>query len=275
MSRVLVTAALGTTGSFVAELLRARGHEVTAASRRVTGFDWYQPGTYAEALVGARAVYLVPPSGEPAPADVMTPFLAAARDAGVRRAVLLSASPAAPGAPGVGRVHSLIPDFFAEWAVLRPTWFMQNVLAPQHPHAISIREDGVLVTSTDGARVALIDANDIADVAAHLLTADVTPNTDLILTGPESLTYDEVAATIADVIEQPLRHRDVPEPELRAYLGRFLPPAAAERMAALDRIIATGSQAGVTDTVRKVTGRAPRPFAAWAVSRRGKFVVPA
>jgi hypothetical protein len=49
----------------------------------------------------------------------MAPFLAAARDAGVRRAVPLSAFPVASGAPGVGRVHSLIPDFFAAWVVSR------------------------------------------------------------------------------------------------------------------------------------------------------------
>lgn len=275
MTRVLVTAALGTTGSLVAESLRTRGHEVTAASRRATGFDWYQPESFAAALAGARAVYLVPPAGDPEPAEVMTPFLAAARSAGVRRAVLLSASPAAPGAPGVGRVHRLIPDYFPEWAVLRPTWFMQNVLTATHPHAVSIREDGVLTTSTDGASVALIDAGDIAEVAAILLVGDVSPNTDLVLTGPEALTYDEVAGVIADVTGLPLRHRNMSGPDLQAYLGRFVPAAVAERLAALDRIIATGSQERVTGAVRDVTGHKPRTFRSWVVGRRGEFAVPA
>lgn len=271
MTRVLVTAALGTTGSLTAERLRAWGHEVTAASRRATGFDWYRSDTYADALIGADAVYLVPPPSAPEPVEVMAPFLAAARKAGVRRAVLLSASPAIPGGPGVGRVHSLIPDFFTEWAVLRPTWFMQNVLTPTHPHALSIRTGGTLITSTDGARVALIDAGDIADVAAHLLTADTAPGTDLVLTGPQALTYDEVAAVIADVTGLALDHRSVAQPELATYLKQFLPAATAERMTSLDRIIATGSQARITGVVESITGRPPRTFHDWVSTQRPMF----
>lgn len=269
MTRILVTAALGTTGSLVAGLLRSRGHEVTAASRRATGFDWNQPETYAPALSGASAVYIVPPAGEPEPAKVMEPFLRAAFQADVRRAVLLSASPVVPGDSGAGRVQSLIPEYFPEWTVLRPTWFMQNVLTPTHPHAITLRT-GTLVTSTDGARVALIDAADIAEVAVHALTG--TPsNTDLLLTGPSALTYDEVVSTISEVAGLSLQHRDVPSEELVSHLTQWLPAAAAARMAGLDRIIAAGGQARVTSTVSDVTGRPPRTFRDWVTGHRDLF----
>ncbi|WP_033338281.1 Rossmann-fold NAD(P)-binding domain-containing protein [Catenuloplanes japonicus] len=258
MTHVLVTAALGTTGSRVAALLRDRGHAVTAVSRRATGFDWTRPETFPATLNGraestgisgsggSTAAYLVPPPGG---AD-LAPFLDAASRAGVQRAVLLSSSPADP-AP----VRELLGNRFAEWAVLRPTWFMQNVVTPAHSHALSVREGGTLLTSTDGARVALIDAGDIADVAAALLTSATAPNADLVLTGPEALTYAEVAAIMG------VPAKDVTAEELVAYLSEFSP--SADRMAALDRIIATGSQARITDTVRTVTGRPARTFRDW------------
>ncbi len=135
LGTTLVIGATGTTGSRTVAGLAAAGHRVRAAGRRATPvpgaepvrFDWYEPATHAAALGGADRVYLVPPLGDPDPAAVMLPFLRRARAAGVRRAVLLSASAVPEGGPAVGKVHQALPGLFDEWAVLRPSWFMQNL----------------------------------------------------------------------------------------------------------------------------------------------------
>src|SRR5690349_4523089 len=129
---ILVTGAMGNTGSRVVSQLVALGHAVTAANRRATAqdgaravrFDWHDSATYGDALHGADRVYLVPPIGDPDPAAVMVPFLEQARSAGVRRVALLSSSAIPAGGPGVGRVHGLLAGLFDQWAVLRPSWFM-------------------------------------------------------------------------------------------------------------------------------------------------------
>jgi uncharacterized protein YbjT (DUF2867 family) len=90
---VLVIGGTGTTGSRVARRL---GNEARIASRS-TGFDWYDPKTYAPALNGTRAVYLIPPVGEIDPAPHVARFLDVA---GGRRVVLLSSS-ALPRDPNV------------------------------------------------------------------------------------------------------------------------------------------------------------------------------
>lgn len=56
---VLVLGASGKTGRRVAERLRRRGLAVRPGSRSgEPPFDWEQPGTWASALDGVRAVYV-------------------------------------------------------------------------------------------------------------------------------------------------------------------------------------------------------------------------
>ena len=270
---VLVTGATGTTGSRVAAELARTGHSVRAASRKASPvegadesvpFDWYEPATHDGALGGADAVYLVPPVGATDPAGVMLPFLARARHAGVRRAVLLSSSAIEPGGPATGAVHAALPGEFPEWAVLRPSWFMQNFTGPHHAHAASIRADGEIVTATGEGRVPFVDADDIAAVAAHALTDPAPPDTDWILTGPEALSYDDVARALTAHLGRTVRHRAVSAEELAARWARELPelPAGfAAVLAGLDAAIADGAEDRVTDTVLRVTGRPPRSFA--------------
>ncbi|MET9291193.1 NAD(P)H-binding protein [Streptomyces sp. NPDC003077] len=263
----LVIGATGTTGSRTTAQLIAEGHRVKAASRRAAPlpgaepvrFDWYDPGTHGAALDGADRVYLVPPLGDPDPAAVMLPFLRRARDAGVRRAVLLSSSAVPEGGPAVGVVHQALPSLFEEWAVLRPSWFMQNFTGA-HAHADSIREAGVILTAAGSGRVGFVDAEDIAAVAVRALTDDRAPNRDLVLTGPEALSYDDIAAIVTEVGGRTVVHRQVSYERQRERLTGVVSPEFATMLADMDRAIAQGAEDRTTDVVRRVTGRAPHSF---------------
>ncbi|AWN28536.1 NAD(P)H-binding protein [Streptomyces sp. NEAU-S7GS2] len=267
---VLVTGAAGTTGSRLVPRLLALGHPVRAAGRhapdlpgtRPVVFDWHDPATHDDALRGAARLYLVPPTAAPDPATVMLPFLARARTAGVRRVVLLSSSALPAGGPGVGQVHAALPDLFDEWVVLRPSWFMQNFTG-SHPHAEAVRAHGTLMTATGTGRVGFIDADDIAAVAAHALTSTPLPGHDLVLTGPEALNYDDIAATLTTVTGRLVRHHPVTRAQLRDRLATDLPTEFATLLADLDHAIADGTEAHVTDTVERLTGRPPRSFRAY------------
>ncbi|MEV0618840.1 NAD(P)H-binding protein [Nonomuraea sp. NPDC050404] len=261
MSEVLVLGATGTTGSRVATFLRERGVPVRTASRTPdphVRFDWADRATHAPALRGVSAVYLVGPVGELDPAPLVEPFLEEAVRQGVRRVVQLSSSAVPEGAPGFGEVHRLVRTAMPEWAVLRPSWFTQNFTG--HSLAVRVRE-GELLSATGNGRVAFIDALDIAAVAAHALTDEPAHNTDHVLTGPEALTYDDVAAILTRRTGRPVRHRAVEAGELAAHFAeRGLPREYAEMLAALDDDIRGGAENRVTDTVERVTGRPPRRF---------------
>jgi len=263
----LVIGATGTTGSRTAAQLIAAGHRVKAASRHATPvpgaepvpFNWYDPATFGDVLDGVGRVYLIPPVADSDPESVMLPFLHQAHAAGVHRAVLLSSSAIPEGGLAVGTVHQALPDLFNQWAVLRPSWFMQNFTGT-HVHALSIREHGTILTATGHGRVGFVDAEDIAAVAVHALTDEHAPNTDLVLTGPEALSYDDIATIITEVTGRPVVHHHLTYEQMRDRLTAEVPLEFAAILAGMDRAIAEGAEDRTTDTVQRLTGRPPHSF---------------
>ncbi|MFD3993391.1 NAD(P)H-binding protein [Streptomyces sp. NPDC058583] len=266
----LVIGATGTTGRRVTAGLIAEGHRVKAGSRgaapvagtEAVRFDWNEPSTWNEALDAVDRVYLIPPIGSSDPAAVMLPFLRQARAAGVHRAVLLSSSAIPAGGPAVGQVHEALPGLFEQWAVLRPSWFMQN-FAASTPHARSIRDEGAIMSASGEGRVGFIDAEDIAAVAVRALTDEQAPNADLILTGPQTLSYADVAAIIAEATGRPVVHRQLTFEQLRDRWAAEIPLEFATMLAGMDRAIAEGAEDRTSDTVERLTGRPPGTFRAF------------
>ncbi|WP_063644250.1 hypothetical protein [Streptomyces violaceusniger] len=205
------------------------------------------------------------------PRPVVEPFLNTAVAQGVRRVVLLSSS-AVPEAPtGLGALHTLVKETVPEWAVLRPSWFMQNFTG-DHAVAHAIRGDGEIVTATGDGKVAFVDATDIAAVATRALLDDRPHNTDHVITGPEALGYAEAAHMVTEVSGRPARHVAVEAGELRERLKAIgIPAEFAAVLAGLDEDIRHGAEDRTTDTVQRVTGRAPRSFRAFAEAHRAAF----
>ena len=269
---VLVIGATGTTGRYVCEYLADAGARVKAASRGGAGphgsagvrFDWHDPATYDAALVGVDRMYVIAPTDVAEPLPAMAPFLERALDAGVRRAVLQSSSILAAGDPGLGRAHAAVAAMFPEWAVLRPSWFMQN-FSGDHPHGIAIRERGVITTATGSGRVGFIDVRDIARVAARVLLDDVAINDDPILTGPAALRYDDIAAIVSRIAGRTVTHVDTDAGHMREiYSADGTSDEYAAMLTALDQMIASGAEDRVTDAVLRLTGTAPRSFEQFA-----------
>ena len=269
---ILVTGATGNTGVSVVAGLRDRGLRARAASRHpdpadpdAVAFDWADPGTFPAALDGVGAVYLVAPVGAADPVPMVRPFLEQAATGGVRRVVLLSSSAVQRGEPGLGEIHDLVAGLFAEATVLRPSWFMQNFVG-NHPLAESICHAREIVTATGGGRLGFIDAADIAATAVAALTARDPVGAELLLTGPESLSYADAAAIVSDVLGVPVRHVDVSAAELaRRLTAAGYSAEFSAMLAGLDERIRAGEQDFVTSTVRDLTGRPPtslRPFLA-------------
>ena len=267
---ILVTGATGKVGKRLAERLRAAGLAHRSASRHPTSeagvvFDWWDRATWGHALAGVSAIYLIAPRGDAAP--VMIDCVREVLAAGVRRVVLQSGSPVPAGALGTGTVHAWLADnaaeWAAEWAVLRPSWFMQNfteALAGQ-----TIRAENAFYTAAEDGRLAFIDAGDIAGAAFGALTAPEPLNGDTILTGPRSITYDEAAAMISAVLGRPIEHRRVTAAEVaRRHIENGVPEMTAQLLGFADVAIASGAEDRVTDGVIRLSGVEPVSFEAFA-----------
>ncbi|MBO9434047.1 ergot alkaloid biosynthesis protein [Ruegeria sp. R13_0] len=258
---IFVTGGTGKTGSRVVKQLRAKGltPRVGTRSPRSEGevrFDWSDPSTFTDAFEGVGAVYLVAPTDTVDSLGAMQPGLEAALSAGVQRFVLLSASSLEEGGPMMGAVHAWLRSNAPEWAVLRPTWFMQN-FSELH-HRDPIRDESAIYTATDGGRVGFIDAGDIAACATALLVTSLVKNTEYILTGPEAISYDVVAETLSNQLGRKITHHRLTVEELaERHQSLGLPEEYAKTLAAMDGAIAGGSEDRVTNNVMIMTARAP------------------
>ncbi|WP_437815083.1 NAD(P)H-binding protein [Sorangium sp. So ce1078] len=281
--RVLITGGTGNTGRAIAARLKAAGARVRIASRTAPAadkregmeharFDWADPATHEEALRGVERAYLVAPALVEDPSVLMLPFIDRALAGGARRLVLLSSSALPEGSPGIGLVHRALRERAPEWAVLQPSWFMQNFVDPRNLRLAGILGPGEITTATGGGRVAFIDADDIAEVGARALLDSAPHNAAHVITGPEALSYDDVAAILSEVAGRTIRHVRADEEAARAQLVKAGAPAPyAAFLVRLDLAIRDGAEDRVTDVVQRVTGRAPRAFRDFARAHAGAF----
>jgi uncharacterized protein YbjT (DUF2867 family) len=108
-----------------------------------------------------------------------------------------------------------------------------------------------------------IDERDIAAVAVHALSSGASTATDLVLTGPESLTHLDQVSIIGDVLGRALRYEEIaPQDWLREPVAGMLLTAWAA---------AIGHPALITPTVAEITGRPPRTFRDWVTDNAAEF----
>lgn len=273
-ARILVTGAAGNTGRPLAQGLVAEGFRVRTTTRNTTPllpsaehvrFDWADSTTHDAALEGVDRMYLLAPGLVEDPSVLMIPFIERALAKGVRRVVVLSSSAIPEGAPGMGQVHRFLREHAPEWSVLQPSWFMQNFTDPHHQHGASLRRDGTLRSATGEGRVGFVDAADIAAVGVRALADEASHDTAHVITGPQALRYDDLAAVISKVAGRPVRHVNLSPEEARRHMqDAGMPETYARLLVELDALIREGAEDRVTDTVQRITGRPPRDFESFA-----------
>ncbi|GAB4522061.1 MAG: NAD-dependent epimerase/dehydratase family protein [Haliangiales bacterium] len=282
--RILITGASGHTGRPLATALVAKGCRVRTATRGATppvpgaehlAFDWNLPASHDAALVDVGRMYIIAPGAVIDPERILVPFIERALAAGVHRVVLLSSSAIDEGAPGLGQVHAFMRANVPEWTVLRASWFMDNFIDRAHLHGLTLARDGILATATGDGRVPFVDVADIAAVAAQVLYDDRPHCTAYDVTGPEALSYNDVAAMISSASGRRIRHLAISANALAQRLERAgIPADYARLLAELDERIERGEQAAVSPTVQQVTGRMPRGFSQFAAAHAQAWTQP-
>ena len=261
---VLVTGGTGKTGASLAARLQRAGVPYRTASRHgVPPFDWSRPATWDDALEDVASIYLIAPPTVNNPYDLVRDFIASAMRKGVRRFVFLSMAGLPAGGPAHGQVHQWLKDNSDDWAVLCPSAFMQNF--SQGHNLVAIREEDRIYSNTGMGRVPFIDVDDIAVAAFRVLTAPAPLNTEFVLTGEESMSYDRVAALISQARGRKVSHTPVSTEEMgERLIKRGLPEATARFLAFGYSTVAAGMADRTTDTVQTLTGRPPTTFQTFA-----------
>ncbi|MFF3911934.1 NAD(P)H-binding protein [Streptomyces sp. NPDC001852] len=262
MKTILVLGGTGKTGSRVARRLGAAGLPVRTASR--TGgdcrLDLDDPASWAPALAGVTAAYLVEPSlaGSTDHQARIPRLVAEAVAAGVRRLVLLSAPRAGEDGHPLYAAEQAVRGCGADWTVLRPQWFAQNFSEGPWRHGIL---GGTLALPTGDGRTPFVDAEDIAEVAVAALTEERHSGCVYDLTGPRAVGFGEAADLIAEATGRTIRHVDVePEVFIERQVAAGASPDVARLLTELLVALRNGSGAALSDGVERALGRPPRTF---------------
>jgi len=280
--KYLITGATGDVGSRVAQTLIDRGERprlyVRDAEKARARFgdrveicagDLGDAVGLRSALEGVDAFFLLNSGPEIPRRDGLA--ATAAKKAGVKHLVKLSSFDVNQHL-AIGAWHEkgeeAIRGSGVPFTFLQPTGFMSNLLA----WARSIRADGVVRSSTGVGRRAFIHSDDIAAVAVEALTTRGHVGESLQLTGPEAVTFGEVAARIGAVIGKAVRFEAISDDEARQrYAATGAPEEETEAHVALWRAIREGRLAAVTDTVQRVLDRKPIGLDEWIAENVAAF----
>lgn len=272
---ICITGAGGTLGSaLVRQLTAARvpfraAHfsEAKAEAARATGIetaviDYAQPASLKAAFRGCYELFLLGPTVENQ-TQLELAAVEAAQAAGVRHVVKQSVLGAEGEDYSFAKIHRPVEKALESsglaWTFLRPSGFMQNVVTFLAP---TIRAEGRFYSACGQARISHVDVRDIAAVALRALTGPGHAGKAYVLTGPEALTYDQLASLLSKALGRPVQHVDVPPSDLKgAMLAEGIPERIAEWLLDLERYYREGRASRVTNDVEQVTGRAPRRFA--------------
>jgi len=254
---VLVIGATGKTGRRVAARLAAAGQPVRPGSRAAAiPFDWGRPESWEPALDGVGALYVSyhPDLAAPGAPDRIAALVARAAAAGAERLVLLSGR----GEHRAALCERIVAESGLAHTLVRAAWFAQNFSEGALRPAVMA---GEIALPAGGIAEPVVDAEDIADVAAAALTEPGHAGQLYEVTGPRLMSFSEIADTLAAASGRRVVYRPVGLSAFRDALAAHAGAAMADLLAEIAAETLDGSNAWVGDGVRRALGRPARDFA--------------
>jgi uncharacterized protein YbjT (DUF2867 family) len=272
---ILVTGASGTVGSATVAALKAKGVDFRVGSRSpekakalgapAVELDWDRPETLARAVAGVEKAFLLTPISDQLE-SLTRAFVDAAKQAGVRHVVKLSAMGAGPESIALGRQHGageeVIQSSGLDWTMVQPTSFAQNFL---NYYGVDPEKDSTVYLPLGEGKASWVDARDVGEVAAAVLTDDGHQGKTYVLTGPEAVGAAEALAMLGEALGHTYTYVDVPEDAARKAMAESGVPAwLVTAYSELNSVIKNGYASGVAPGVKQVLDRDGRTFAEFA-----------
>ncbi len=244
-----------------------------AATRKTTGikwtklvqpvvFDYEDPGLHKAALDGITGLFLHrSPLDFEAPAKLI-PFIDKAKEMRVEHVVFNSYLHADSDERNPLRiVEKHLAKSGLAYTILRPNFFMENFTAGFFAPMIA---GGKIFIPAGDSKTSFISVSDIAKVTAAIFR-EKRYGTEYNLTGPEALSYGEAAKIISGVSGRAVMYTPISEMEMmKGAREQGMPESAIQYMLQLFGLVRKGVMSEITDTVRKVTGKAPISFKEFA-----------
>ena len=273
--KILITGATGNTGSALVPALRNAGVDVRVFVRNeskaqplkelgveVVVGDMDKPETIGAAVEGVDKIYLLTWNG-PTQEQQAKSAIEAAKKSGnphIVRHSMWGSEKSRIIKQGYA-VDEAIKSSGMPWTILRPTFFMQNTMMA----AQTIASDGMIYMSMKDGELAMIDIRDIVDAAVAVLTGSGHEGKDYILTGPEALSFHDVARTFSKVLGKDVKYVNVPsEAAIQSMMGMGVPEWIAQGYAELSEGFSENFASKATDNIANLTGHPARSFEQFA-----------
>jgi uncharacterized protein YbjT (DUF2867 family) len=257
---ILVIGSTGKTGKRVANQLETRGIPVRHGSRSADiPFDWDNPQTWAPALAGVDTAYITyyPDLAVPGSVDAVRTLTELAKDAGLRRLVLLSGR----NEVEAERAEDVVRACGLEWTIVQCAFFSQNFSEGAWLDEILA---GSVALPVRDVQEPFVDADDIADVVVAALTDDRHIGRLYELTGPRLLSFGDAVAEVGIAAGRDIRFVSVSIDDYVAMLTEYGMPN--DFIWLLNHLFTEvlGSKAQLADGVQRALGREPKDFADYA-----------
>ncbi len=276
---ILVSGATGTVGVELVKRLWAQGvqtralvHDASEADAvgrpdvQIAQGDFGLPETLEAALDGVDKVFLASPP-DPRQVELETNMIQACRRAGVKHIVKLSTMKAHPrsAVPFIkwhGEIERELEQSGIACTCLQPNYFMQNLLR----YADNISSTGAIQLPMKDAKLSMVDTRDVAEVALRVLV-DPEPHAGkrLVLTGPEALSFEQVADKLTLAMGRRIRYMDTrPDDAHKIIVAAGFEEWYADAALKEAEWITQEHAAEVTETVVDITGGMPHNFDSFA-----------
>lgn len=209
-----------------------------------------------KALEGADVLFLIPATAAPDRVERHKTAIDAAVAAGIEYIVYLSFFGASPEATfTLARDHWHTEQFIRAtglpWTFLRVNLYMDSI-----PNLVG--PDDVIKGPAGDGRLAAVLRDDVAGAAAAVLTSDGYARRVYDLTGPDSFTLTTAAELMSQGSGRTIRFQNETDDEAFASRAGFdALPAEVLGWVSTYWAIRDGSLDGVSDNVRRLTGRDP------------------
>ncbi len=272
---ILLTGVTGKTGGATANELIKKGVPLRALVRdagKATALkeagvelvvgDAGDRDVVARALEGIEKATLILPNSQEQKGMEMQ-FVDLAAEAGVKHIVKLSSFEAVPEATcPIPALHYAVEQHIRasgmDWTMVRPNFFMQNLLA----NGATIKAEGKFYLPMGDGVTVMMDCRDIGAAIAETLVGSGHEGQSYEITGPEVMSFYDVADQFSEVLGKKVEYIDQDPAVYRDRISQFLTSQWH-----LDSIMQLFSEIAegvvppkVTDTFSKLVGRDPIPF---------------
>lgn len=254
----------------------AYARQLSARGIAVRHLDFLDPGSLDRALAGVGRMLMIS-TYEPNTIRIQQHrnAVTAAVKAGVRHLVYTSCINASPASlfEHNSQVHApteaMVKDSGLQYTFLRHNLYAEFLLMDLKQTLAT----GTLERGGGNARLSVIGRDDLGVSAAMVLAGSGHENKIYTETGPEALSYAEIAAILSEVFERAIRFVDVTPDQWyqrSLSLGYPEPVARASRSNVMAAI--NGEFSAVSPDYQKITGRPPRALRQLLSENKSRFL---